>query len=164
MEDPTAYCDSPVGWIRITGNHLGIKAVTFLDEKPEILANPPECLQPAVNQLHEYFAGNRRAFDLKIVSAGTEFQEKVWNELRKIPFGVTISYTELAGKLGSIGAVRAVGHANGCNPLNIITPCHRVIGSGGQLTGYGGGLWRKEWLLKFEKALTLPGLFQQVTE
>jgi len=100
MEDPTAYCDSPVGWIRITGNHLGIKAITFLDEKPEILANPPECLQPAVNQLHEYFAGNRRAFDLKIVSAGTEFQEKVWNELRKIPFGVTISYTELAGKLG----------------------------------------------------------------
>ncbi len=164
MDESSAYYDSPVGWIKITGNDLGIKAVTFLDEKPEMKTDTPVCIQPAVNQLDEYFAGNRKVFDLKIIAAGTEFQEKVWNELRNIPFGVTISYIALARKLGCEGAVRAVGHANGRNPLNIITPCHRVIGSNGKLTGYGGGLWRKEWLLKFEKSLTLTGLFQQITE
>ena len=164
MEGPTAYYDSPVGWIRISGNAFGLKAITFLDEIPETKADTPECLQPAIDQLDEYFAGNRRVFDLPQAAAGTEFQMKVWEELRRIPFGLTISYTELARKLESEGAVRAVGHANGRNPLNIITPCHRVIGSDGKLTGYGGGLWRKEWLLKFEKSLTLTGLFQQVTE
>lgn len=101
-------------------------------------------------QLDEYFAGKRTSFDLPLDLQGTEFQLKVWNELLKIPYGKTISYKELSLRLGNLLAIRAAGAANGANPISIIVPCHRVIGSDGSLTGYAGGLWRKKWLLELE--------------
>ncbi len=105
----------------------------------------------AETELKEYFAGRRRAFDVPLAFAGTPFQQRVWAELRKIPYGTTISYGELADRLGSPGASRAVGLANGKNPIGIIVPCHRVVGANGSLTGYGGGLERKRYLLDFEQ-------------
>jgi methylated-DNA-[protein]-cysteine S-methyltransferase len=106
----------------------------------------------AGGQLAEYFAGRRRAFDLPLAAQGTEFQRRVWSELTKIDFGQTLSYGELARRIGNPGASRAVGLANGRNPISIIVPCHRVIGADGTLTGYGGGLERKQWLLRHEGA------------
>jgi methylated-DNA-[protein]-cysteine S-methyltransferase len=106
-----------------------------------------------VRQLDEYFSGNRKIFDLPLDLHGTEFQKKVWSELLKIPFGHKISYKELTLKIGDIKAIRAVAAANGANPVSIIVPCHRVIGSDGSLTGYAGGLWRKQWLLEHESSL-----------
>jgi methylated-DNA-[protein]-cysteine S-methyltransferase len=104
-------------------------------------------------QLAEYFAGTRSDFDVPLSSTGTDFQQTVWSELRRIPFGVTISYGELAKRIDNPAAVRAVGLANGRNPISIIVPCHRVIGANGSLTGYGGGLPAKEWLLRHEGTL-----------
>ena len=105
-----------------------------------------------IKQLDEYFNRKRTVFDLPLDLQGTEFQLRVWNELLKIPFDRTITYKELALKLGNLKAIRAVGTANGANPVSIIIPCHRVIGSDGSLTGYAGGLWRKKWLLEFESS------------
>ncbi len=102
-------------------------------------------------QLKEYFAGTRQEFDLPWKMAGTPFQQRVWEELVKIPFGETISYGELASRVGNVAASRAVGLANGRNPISIIVPCHRVIGASGKLTGYGGGIQNKEWLLRWER-------------
>lgn len=102
-------------------------------------------------QLKEYFAGQRREFDVPITFAGTEFQRRVWTELSEIPYGETISYGELAQRLGNPTASRAVGLANGKNPISVIVPCHRVVGAAGDLTGYGGGLERKRFLLDFER-------------
>jgi methylated-DNA-[protein]-cysteine S-methyltransferase len=102
--------------------------------------------------MDEYFNGNRKTFDLPLDLQGTDFQKKVWLELQKIPFGKTISYKELSLRLGDIKAIRAVAAANGANPVSIIVPCHRVIGSNGSLTGYAGGLWRKQWLLDHESS------------
>ena len=101
-------------------------------------------------QLHEYFAGKRQTFDLDLNLRGTPFQLAVWNELLRIPFGDTITYAELARRIGKPAAIRAVGAANGANPIPVIVPCHRVIGSNGTLTGYGGGIERKQWLLAHE--------------
>ncbi|GAB2771300.1 methylated-DNA--[protein]-cysteine S-methyltransferase [Amycolatopsis magusensis] len=109
------------------------------------------------SQLKEYFAGQRTEFDLPLHFDGTEFQRAVWTELCRIPFGDTVSYAELAARVGRPSAVRAVGAANGRNPISIVVPCHRVIGSGGSLTGYGGGLPRKQFLLAFEG---VPGQLQ----
>lgn len=106
-------------------------------------------------QLAEYFAGKRQEFDVPIKLAGTEFQNRVWQELRRIPFGATITYSQLAGRVGRPTASRAVGHANGCNPISIIVPCHRVIGSNGKLTGYAGGVDKKRWLLDWERRLPM---------
>lgn len=161
MAPASAYYHSPVGWLEITGTNSGIRSMKYLETEPENQGTEQKWLQECVRQLDEYFNGTRRIFNLPLELNGTPFQNQVWNELRRIPFGETISYRDLAGKLGNQGAVRAAGHANGQNPVNIIIPCHRVIGSNGQLTGYGGGLWRKEWLHKFEKSLSLPGLFQE---
>jgi methylated-DNA-[protein]-cysteine S-methyltransferase len=104
-------------------------------------------------QLNEYFAGKRTTFDLPLEPSGTDFQLSVWKLLRKIPYGVTTSYGELARRLGDPKATRAVGAANGANPIPIIVPCHRVVGSKGELTGFGGGIERKRWLLEHEGAL-----------
>lgn len=109
--------------------------------------------QRAIDQLREYFSGDRKTFDLRLRLKGTEFQRKVWAALQEIPFGQTISYSELARRIGSPKAVRAVGRANGANPVSIIVPCHRVIGSDGSLTGYGGGMDRKRELLRLEGIL-----------
>lgn len=108
-------------------------------------------------QLNEYFDGERKEFDIPLVMAGTEFQQEVWRELLKIPYGSTRSYKEQSQAMNNLGAIRAVGTANGANRIAIIIPCHRVIGENGDLTGYGGGLWRKKWLLDLEKGqLTFP--------
>src|SRR5262245_51620275 len=106
----------------------------------------------AISQLHAYFAGELTAFDLPLALAGTPFQKRVWAELRQIPFGQTISYQDLARQVGNPKASRAVGAANGQNPVAVIIPCHRVIASDGTLGGFGGGLERKEWLLRHENA------------
>src|SRR5262249_27166893 len=107
-------------------------------------------------QLAEYFAGERQKFDVPLKLAGTPFQQQVWRELMRIPFGTTITYAQLAQRIGKPAASRAVGHANGRNPVSIIVPCHRVIGANGKLTGYGGGLDRKDWLLAWERGVASP--------
>ena len=122
------------------------------------LQNDDPYLFGVFNQLKEYFAGTRKVFDVPLDVVGTEFQKRVWTELRKIPYGKTISYKTLSEKLGDVKAIRAVGKANGQNPIAIIIPCHRVIGSDGRLTGYAGGLDIKEKLLHLEGALN-PELF-----
>lgn len=159
----STYIQSPVGTIEITGSDEGIRSVIFLDNEIE-QTTVPKCLQECVGQLNEYFNGKRKLFDLKLDPHGTEFQLNVWQKLQQIPFGKTISYLDLARMTGSETNTRAVGNANGKNKINIIVPCHRVIGSNGKLTGYGGGLWRKEILLKLEIGDKMPGLFAENRE
>jgi methylated-DNA-[protein]-cysteine S-methyltransferase len=119
----------------------------------------PSELKEAAIQLQEYFEGKRTHFTFLLHPSGTEFQKKVWQELLNIPFGKTCSYLELSKKLGDVKAIRAVAAANGKNPLWIVVPCHRVIGSDGSLTGYAGGLWRKKWLLEHENPSVQKTLF-----
>jgi len=145
-----AYYRSPIGVLEIAGSEAGVTAVRFLDEPPATFPDVHPTLQTCVQQLDEYFQGQRREFTVPLQLSGSDFQRRVWNELLKIPFGVTRSYLEIAEALGARNAVRAVGLANGQNPIAVIVPCHRVIGSDGSLTGYGGGLWRKQWLLEHE--------------
>jgi methylated-DNA-[protein]-cysteine S-methyltransferase len=146
------YLNTPVGPIEISGTNTFITAVTFVDgEVEEITAGPiPDILLACKKELEEYFAGSRKEFTVKLKPEGSLFQKKVWNELKKIEFGDTCSYSTIAKKLRNPDAVRAVGLANGKNPIAIILPCHRVIGEDGKLTGYAGGLWRKQWLLEHE--------------
>ena len=152
--------DSPIGPITLhadkeslTGLYMDVEldASPHLSEGEEWIENPKAGVLPsALRQLREYFAGKRRDFDLPLRAQGTAFQKTVWRNLCKIPFGVTWSYGELAKRIGQPSASRAVGMANGRNPISIIVPCHRVIGANGTLTGYGGGLDRKRWLLTHE--------------
>ncbi|MDD3003743.1 methylated-DNA--[protein]-cysteine S-methyltransferase [Flavobacterium sp.] len=155
----TAYFQSPLGNIKIKGDGNGVTSISILDTKEEISAPVPEVLQHAVNELQDYFKLKRNHFTFKIQPKGTEFQLKVWQELTQIPFGKTISYLELSKKLGDPKAIRAVASANGKNPLWIVIPCHRVIGTDGSLTGYAGGLWRKKWLLEHENPSNQQLLF-----
>jgi len=143
--------NSPVGLIEISGTENSVTSLYFIDEEfdPKVTSN--EYLDKCVEQLDEYFNGKRKIFELNILPEGTDFQKKVWDELLKIPFGETRSYMEVTKNLGDIKAIRAVANANGQNKISIIIPCHRVIGSDGSLTGYGGGLWRKKWLLEHEQ-------------
>ena len=154
----TRYCvmESPIGRLLLAGDESELRQVRFLDgpdpEDPE-----PDWIQDdapfarAVLQLQEFFAGRRREFELPLSPRGTPFQEKVWAQLRQIPYGETITYGELARRVGDPRASRAVGLANGRNPLPVVIPCHRVIGANGQLTGFGGGLPIKEKLLALER-------------
>ena len=146
----TVTVRTPLGLAQISGNELGLQSVKIIDEG-ELSTVTPEVLKDAVQQLSEYFEGNRTEFQLKLNPKGTEFQQKVWNALLQIPFGKTTSYQQLTLQLGDPKAIRAVASANGKNPLWIIIPCHRVIGSDGSLTGYAGGLHRKQWLLDHEQ-------------
>ncbi len=151
--------ESPIGFIEIIGQETGLRSVSFSDSVPVAHDNvvypvETDCLK----QLEEYFQGKRKAFSLALDPAGTPFQKKIWNELMNIPFGKTMSYLELAMKHGDVKAIRAVGAANGKNPIAVIVPCHRVIGAGGELVGYAGGLHRKKWLLELEGSL-YPDLF-----
>lgn len=150
-----AYYDSPVGLIKVTGNEQGVASVLFIETSSSIDPAGPvhPSLEDCINQLHEYFGGKRKEFTLKLNPQGTEFQEKVWKRLLDIPYGKTASYLDIALKVADKNATRAVGSANGQNKIAIIIPCHRVIGSGGQLTGYAGGMWRKKWLLVHEGVL-----------
>jgi methylated-DNA-[protein]-cysteine S-methyltransferase len=160
--------ESPIGLLRLRGTAHGLTGL-FMEKHRH---GPEEADQlgwqrddalfaEAHAQLRDYFAGRRTTFDLPVdrdALGGTSFQRRVWGELEKIPYGVTISYGELAKRIGQSAAVRAVGLANGRNPLSIVVPCHRVIGADGTLTGYGGGLERKRWLLEFERG---GGLFER---
>jgi methylated-DNA-[protein]-cysteine S-methyltransferase len=150
MKAYKTYYQSEIGWIEITGNEEGIMTVEFAEEEGESDDYLPASIQKCVIQLNEYFKGERKEFFVKLNWEGTDFQIKVWQELLKIPYGKTTSYIEIAKALGDTNSVRAVGTANGRNKIAIIVPCHRVIGSSGSLTGYAGGLWRKDWLLKHE--------------
>ncbi len=145
----TAFINSPLGIIKIQGDENGISIISVLSEG-ELSTKIPKELQEAVSQLQEYFEGKRKDFDFKLNPKGTNFQQKVWQELINIPYGKTMSYMDLSKKLGDVKAIRAVASANGKNPLWIVIPCHRVIGTDGSLTGYAGGLWRKKWLLEHE--------------
>ncbi|RNL81892.1 methylated-DNA--[protein]-cysteine S-methyltransferase [Sinomicrobium pectinilyticum] len=158
----TVYLKTPLGPAKITGDENGISAVSVLNTDTEDIKYDeviPEELEDCVYQLREYFAGERREFDLKLNPEGSDFQKRVWDELLKIPFSKTMSYLELSKKLGDVKAIRAVAGANARNPLWIIVPCHRVIGNDGSLTGYAGGLWRKKWLLEHESPYTQQSLF-----
>ncbi len=144
---------SPIGELLLTSDGAALTGVYM--EPHEIgdsWQRDDAMLQPAIEQLREYFAGERRDFDLALKFHSTDFQQRVWEALRAIPFGTTISYGELARRVGQPSASRAVGAANGRNPISIVVPCHRVIGADGTLTGYGGGLERKSWLLRHETA------------
>lgn len=140
---------SPIGTLEISEIDGKISNVLFIDGDPSIF-HASVVLDQCVEQLNQYFEGTRNIFDLPLTLVGTEFQKSVWQELRSIPFGKTISYLELAKRLGDPKVIRAAGTANGKNPIAIIIPCHRVIGSDGNLTGYAGGLKRKQWLLEHE--------------
>lgn len=153
------YYKTPIGTAKIVGDENGISSVSVIDEEIENSQKTPECLQDCVLQLDEYFNKKRTNFNLKLNPKGTEFQNKVWNELLNVPFGKTRTYLEQSKKLGNVKAIRAVASANGKNPIWIIIPCHRIIGSDGSLTGYAGGIWRKKWLLEHENPSTQQSLF-----
>lgn len=156
-----SYLETPIGTLLIAGDAEAIRVIRFPKNgkarKPEPVwiesANGP--ISEAVRQLREYFAGQRTEFDLPVEPQGTAFQRAVWRRLQEIPYGETISYGQLAKRIGNPKASRAVGAANGANPIPIVIPCHRVIGANGTLTGFGGGLPIKEALLALEKN---PGL------
>lgn len=156
----TAIINSPVGKIEIVGDDLGIVSVVFLDtEEVEISEYIPLALTEVVFQLQQYFKGERRNFSVKLSMKGTDFQKRVWKELQKIAFGKTLSYQQIANQLGDPKVIRAAAAANSKNPISIIIPCHRVIGSDGSLTGYAGGLHRKKWLLEHENPSSQKSLF-----
>ena len=152
-----AYYQSEIGLIEIVSTDEAIKSLNFIDDKAKIelidQSYEPNILKICREQLEEYFKGHRTDFSLKLDPDGTSFQKSVWQQLLNIPYGQTASYLDIARLVGNIKAVRAIGAANGQNRISIIIPCHRVIGSNGKLTGYGGGLWRKAWLLEHEGVL-----------
>jgi methylated-DNA-[protein]-cysteine S-methyltransferase len=148
-----SYLETPIGYLRILSNGEGITEIKFQDsDGPE---DPDIHTESARTQLREYFEGNRNKFDLVLTHEGTTFEQKVWGELAVIPHGSTTTYGSIATKLGDKNFSQAVGNANGKNPIAVVIPCHRVIGSDNKLVGYAGGLHRKEWLLKHEGALLL---------
>ncbi len=152
-----ALIETPIGYIEIIELDGYIKGLYFRDDEPG--ETIPESLANAADQIKRYFRGELQAFDIAVNPTGTEFQLSVWELLSGIPYGSTATYGAIANKLGIKNGARAVGLANGANPVSIIIPCHRVIGQNGKLTGYAGGLWRKEWLLKMEHSTPETGLF-----
>lgn len=150
--DRRAFYKSDIGTIRLTADDEGLTSLYFIDDDPGNNDADP-VLDAALMQLDQYFQGKRSSFEIACNPRGTSFQNRVWKALAQIPFGKTVSYLDIALLMNDRNAVRAVGRANGQNPISIILPCHRVIGSNGKLIGYGGGIWRKEWLLKHEGAL-----------
>lgn len=157
MQNESVLYSSPIGFVEIKGNKDFISGIIFHNHAPDIpLSIETEenaLLFLALNEVKEYFENGRREFTFPMIQEGTHFQQAVWNELKLIPFGKTISYMQLAIKLGDVKKIRAAGSANGKNNIAIAVPCHRVIGSEGDLVGYAGGLWRKEWLLIHEGVL-----------
>jgi methylated-DNA-[protein]-cysteine S-methyltransferase len=150
------YLDSPIGTLLLAGDSNGLQQILFSTDGRQARPDPTwqeylSSLTEVVRQLKAYFTGELESFDLSLSPQGTPFQQRVWSELQKIPYGETISYGELARRIGNPKASRAVGLANGSNPISIVIPCHRVIGANGKLTGYGGGLPIKEKLLALEK-------------
>jgi methylated-DNA-[protein]-cysteine S-methyltransferase len=164
-----AYYKSDIGIIEIVGTENGITSIDFFSGNARTLMDEdgasffsngiretqdlPECISECIRQLDEYFRGSRRQFSLKLDIHGTDFQRNVWSQLTKIPYGKTATYGQIAQAAGNAKACRAVGNANNKNCLPIVIPCHRVVGTNGGMTGYAGGIWRKEWLLNHEKRL-----------
>ncbi|PQV45274.1 methylated-DNA-[protein]-cysteine S-methyltransferase [Jejuia pallidilutea] len=155
----TCIINSPLGFTKIVGNIDGVASISVLNSKERISDIIPEILEDCVIQLKEYFEGSRKEFQLRLNPKGTDFQKKIWKLLQDIPYGKTTSYLELSKQYGDVKAIRAVANANGKNPLWIIVPCHRVVGSNGNLTGYAGGLHRKKWLLEHESPFKQQSLF-----
>ncbi|MGA8855304.1 MAG: methylated-DNA--[protein]-cysteine S-methyltransferase [Christiangramia sp.] len=153
-----ARIKTPLGIAELEGDADGLSSIKILDEGEPSKELPPE-LESAAEQLKAYFKGDLEKFDLHLNPHGTDFQKKVWKKLEAIPYGTTTSYLQLSRELGDEKAIRAVAAANGKNPLWIIVPCHRVIGSDGSLTGYAGGLHRKKWLLDLENPPKQQSLF-----
>ncbi|MDP3914824.1 MAG: methylated-DNA--[protein]-cysteine S-methyltransferase [Bacteroidota bacterium] len=154
MQYQTSF-NSPLGFLILKSDGQFVNEISFSES--EILEqNDCEILQKCKQQLEDYFSGKALVFELPLSPEGTEFQQKVWAELLKIPYGENITYLELAVRLGDAKAVRAVGTANGRNPIAIVIPCHRVIGAGNKLTGYAGGIWRKKVLLELEMKHSIP--------
>lgn len=152
------YLETPIGWLEVTASDLAITSIYFVDEVKQ--THPHPLTVKAKEQLSAYFAGECIAFDLPLSPKGTMFQQQVWQKLCDIPYGETCSYGELASNIDNPKAVRAVGAANGKNPISIVVPCHRVIGANGTLTGYAGGLDRKAWLLNLENTQTKLGFVE----
>jgi len=154
-----SYINSELGYLHVITENTAVKAVLFMDDYSgeEIITD--ETASQVKTQLEEYFSGKRKNFELNLKPDGTDFQQKVWNALLEIPFGKTVSYHQQAVKLGDVKSIRAVASANGKNPIAIIIPCHRVIGSDGTLTGYAGGLLRKQRLLELETGVRQSVLF-----
>ncbi|MGD9181183.1 MAG: methylated-DNA--[protein]-cysteine S-methyltransferase [Desulfobacterales bacterium] len=142
---------SEIGPLEVVGTHRGILTITFFEDEFEAERNLPACMTECLRQLEDYFKGKRQKFNVPLILDGTQFQKAVWRQLQKIPFGETASYGDVARSIGRPQAFRAVGNANNKNAIPIIIPCHRVIGSDGQLVGFGSGIWRKQWLLDHEK-------------
>ncbi|RBW59894.1 cysteine methyltransferase [Tenacibaculum sp. E3R01] len=164
MNLETIHYKTPIGIAEIIGNEDGIQSVSVINDDllTSLIAfssNTSKTLQNCAIQLDEFFKGERTKFDLKLNPQGTIFQQKVWKELLEIPFGKTRSYLQQTKQIGDVKAIRAVASANGKNPIWIIIPCHRVIGSDGSLTGYAGGVWRKKWLLEHESGCKQQTLF-----
>lgn len=154
----TASIQTPLGIATLLGDKNGLTSIS-VSQDGKVSITIPMVLKEATLQLNDYFEGKRTSFDCKLNPQGTDFQKRVWNALLDIPFGKTRTYLEQAKLLGDVKAIRAVASANGKNPLWIIVPCHRVIGSDGSLTGYAGGLWRKKWLLEHESPTPQQSLF-----
>lgn len=146
----TAIYNSPVGSLRIVSEEDSIIEIHFLDVKKKVSIPESKVMKQCFQELDEYFNSKRKQFQVKTNPSGTEFQKRVWEELKRIPYGSTKSYEEIAISIGNIKSIRAVGLANGKNKIPVIIPCHRVIGKDGSLTGFGGGLPRKEFLLRLE--------------
>ena len=155
----TAFIHTPLGIAKLEGDESGLASITVLNDDIPASTIIPELLEDTVYQLQEYFEGTRASFSLTLNPNGTDFQKRVWGALQDIPYGKTVSYLELSKTLGDVKAIRAVAAANGKNPLWIVIPCHRVIGSDGSLTGYAGGLHRKKWLLDHESPAKQQSLF-----
>lgn len=149
-----SYYKSPIGLIEIVGTSHSITELNFVENRRQDSNSHPN-VRRARQQVAEYFEGTRRKFELRLAMSGTNFQQLVWRRLQKVPYGRTASYQDIARGVGRPKAVRAVGAANGRNPVAIIVPCHRIIGKNGHLVGYGSGIWRKEWLLKHEGYLLI---------
>jgi methylated-DNA-[protein]-cysteine S-methyltransferase len=159
MTQEIVYYSSPVGTIEIKSITNVISSISFINSLKGIAINEDdikfeipgsEIIKDCINQLNEYFSGERKIFTIPVNQSGTAFQQKIWKELTNIPYGKTISYLELSKRYGDVKAIRAAGTANGNNSIAIVVPCHRVIGSNGTLVGYSGDLWRKQWLLEHE--------------
>ena len=155
----TTYYKTPLGTAEIIGDESGIQSISVLDEEVEYSKEIPNWSKKCIEQLEEYFNGTRKVFDLKLNPQGTDFQKKVWEELLNIPFGKSRTYLQQTKEIGDVKAIRAVASANGKNPIWIVIPCHRVIGSDGSLTGYASGIWRKKWLLEHESGVKQQSLF-----
>lgn len=154
-----ALLQTPLGNLLIEGDENGLTSLSIISDEIKITHTNQKTLEDAIIQLQEYFEGKRKQFTIRLNPQGTNFQKKVWQKLLEIPFGTTINYQQLSNQLGDSKAIRAVANANSKNPLWIIIPCHRVIGSDGSLTGYAGGLWRKKWLLEHENPSLQQRLF-----